>query len=370
MSIRIYISFLFLVPALLSAQVVSNGGQFSVDFDRGCSLLEVNITELDTFGVGAPRLYFYGDGSPETTSTNYTYPTPGTFQILQIIGAGSSTVKDSIVINAFEPTETQFSVEKCNLNGVSITSEEQVYDFIRVYFTPTDSAELAFGESDSWNYTSSSNQSFQTKGFYDTGKENCTVFFHTITTASDLTTPTITSSSVKETCRDYYVLELELANYDSLTNYQIEIVQVSSSIIYSGKINSNQIVVQDISYSKTESQYCVKVNAVDNCTDIILNGEEFCTDITELSSTPFENLYSSYTTNSIFLNMDAITSGSLQIYRKLGENGTFELRASVQNAYSDPIGSLAREYFYRIDYLDSCEEVLFSAETNPPIHLR
>jgi gliding motility-associated-like protein len=57
----------------------------------------------------------------------------------------------------------------------------------------------------------------------------------------------------------------------------------------------------------------------------------------------------------------------LDIYRKLGENGTYELRASVQDSYSDPIGSLARQYFYRIDYEDSCPEVLFSAETNPPL---
>ncbi len=338
-----------------------------MDFDNGCNPFEINVTPLDSFGPGAPRFYFYGDGSPETTSTTYTYSTSGTFELVLIIGTGASTARDTIEVNVFDPTETHFSVEKCNLNGISITSEEEVYDFIRVYFTSTDSATLTFGQSVSHSYPTNSNQSFQTKGFYNGGKENCTIFSHNVDPLSTLTTPTINSTSVKESCRDFFVLELEISNYDSLINYQIEIEQSSTSVIYTGKINNRQIVVEDIPYAKTETQYCVKINALDNCIGTTLQGQSFCIQINDLSSTPFANLYSSYTSNSVFINLDSVRSGSLEIYRKLGETGTFELRNSVQAAHSDPIGSLARQYFYRIDYVDSCGEVLFSAETNPPL---
>ncbi len=356
-----------MTPLLLFAQVLSNNGLFSVDFDNGCNPFEVNITPLDTFGSGAPRFYFYGDGSPETTSSNYTYSSSGTFELISIIGTGATTAKDTTIVNVYDPTQTNFSVEKCNTNGIVVTSEEQVYDSIRVYFTATDSATLALGQSASHHYSSNANQSFQTKGLYNGGRENCTLFQHNIDPVPALTTPTINTASVKESCRDFFVLELEISGYDSLIEYQIEIEQASTSIVFTGKINSAQVVVEDIPYSKTEAQYCVRISARDNCTTSIVQGQSFCVDINGLSATPFSNLYSSYTPSAVFINLDSVRSGSLEIYRKLGEEGTYELRRSVQAAHSDPIGSLAREYFYRIDYVDSCGEVLFSAETNPPL---
>ncbi len=356
-----------MIPSVLFAQMLSNNGLFSVDFDNGCNPFEINVTPLDSFGPGAPRFYFYGDGSPETTSTTYTYNTSGSYELVLIIGTGATTARDTLAVNVFDPTETNFSVEKCGLNGISVTSEEETYDFIRVYFTPTDSATLTLGQSAFHLYSTNTSQSFQTKGFYNGGKENCTVFNHTIDPLSTLTTPTINSASVKETCRDFFVLEMDISGYDSLIEYQIEIEQSSTSVIYTGKINDNQVLVEDIPYTKTEIQYCVQINAIDNCTSNTREGQPLCQDINELSSTPFANLYSSYTANSVFINLDSVSSGNLEIYRKLGETGNFELRNSVQNAHSDPIGSLARAYFYRIDYVDSCGEVLFSAETNPPL---
>lgn len=366
MPLRIFAFLLLLFPTLLSAQVVSNRGRFAVDFDRGCNPFTLNVTPLDTFG-NITRQYFYEQGATETTSTTYTYTAAGTYQIVQVVGIDVSPKTDTLTIQVFDSTVTNFSVEKCNANGISVTSEENVYDFMRVYFTSTDSATIAFGETASFLYSSSATQSFQTKGFYSGGKENCSLFSHNVDPISTLTTPTITSSSVKETCRDFYVLELEISSYDSLIEYQILIEQTNTTVVFSGKISSNTIIVPDIVYSKNDGQYCIRINALDNCTTGVLQGQSICADITELSSTPFENLYSSYTTNAVFLNLTPVSAGSLDVFRKLGESGTYELRNSVQGAYSDPIGSLAREYFYRIDYVDSCGEVLFSTETNPPL---
>ncbi|MEP5611968.1 MAG: gliding motility-associated C-terminal domain-containing protein [Cyclobacteriaceae bacterium] len=366
MSIRIIAFILLFFPSLLFAQVVSNAGRFEVDFDRGCNPFTVNVTQLDAFG-NITRQYFYEDGATETTSTTYTYSSPGTYQIVQVVGIDVTPKTDTLTIRVIDPTEPEFLLEKCNANGISITSEENVYDFIRVYFTPTDSSTIQSGETASFLYPSNSTQSFQTKGFYTGGKENCTLFSYSVDPVSTLTTPMVTSSSVKETCRDFFVLELELSSYDSLIAYQVQIEQATTSTVFTGKIGSSSVVIEDIPYSKSESRYCVRVNAIDNCTTAVLSGPQFCQDITELSSTPFGNLYSTYTDNAVFINLDSVSSGSLDIYRRLGETGEFELRKSVQDAHSDPIGSLARIYFYRIDYVDSCGETLFSAETNPPL---
>lgn len=363
---RTYILFPLLIPFLVSAQVVSNGGRFSADFARGCAPFELHVTSLDTFG-NITRQYFYEQGATETTDTFYTYNTPGVYEIVQVVGIDVNPKTDTLVVRVLEPTDLHYSVKKCNLNGVSVTSEEEVYDFIRVYFTPTDSSTLLQGETASFNYNSTAAQTFTTKGFYASAKENCAADSYLVSPLSSLSTPTIISSSIKETCLDYFVMVLELEGYDSLVNYQVVLSQTSSTPVFEGRITDNQLVVPNVPYAKAASEYCVRVDALDNCTQNINQGSDFCVSISEKSSTPFSNLYSSYSGNEIFLNLDSVLVGSFQVYRKLGESGEFELRSTVQNAYSDPIGSPARAYFYRIEYLDTCSQVLFTGETNPPL---
>lgn len=364
MSLRISTFFALLLPSLLLAQVVSTEGRYAVDFDKGCVPFQVNITEIDT--AGGDKQYIYFDGAEVTTATSFTYTTSGTFQIVQIVN-NLVPQTDTLTVQAFDPTPTNFSTEKCNLSSISVTSEEQVYDFIRVYFTPTDSATLLFGERASFSYGSTSVQTFQTKGFYNEARENCTTFSHDVAPLNMLSTPDILFTSVSETCRDFFALSLEIQNFDPEVRYQIEFEQSNTDVIYEGKIDTTHLVFAGINYSKTHAQYCVKINALDVCSGSVLEGTSTCESITELSSTPFENLYTSYMDGHILVNMDSITSGSLGVYRKLSIDGDFELRADVTGSYMDPIGISSRQYFYRVDYQDSCGQVLFSSETNPPL---
>lgn len=360
----LYIVIFFSFGPFLFGQALSKLGRFSVDFDRGCVPLEVNVTDLFT---GGNATYFYGDGSPETTATTYTYTFNGTFQIIQVAGLNVTPITDTLTIEVFDPTATQFQVEKCNLNGITITSQEETYDFIRVYFTASDSATLQQGELASFSYASSGVQTFLTRGFYTGGRGNCTLFSHEIDPLPSLTTPSITESTVRETCRDVFALSLELANVDSLIRYQVVFEQGSEVTLFEGKINSNVLVIPDIPYDESQSVYCVRINAVDVCTGTQIQGQQSCQPITSFSATPFGNLYSTYTNDGVFINLDSVSSGSLLINRRLSSQPDFELRTTSQNALTDPISTLTRQYIYRIDYLDSCNEVLFSAETNPPL---
>ncbi|MEM9340749.1 MAG: gliding motility-associated C-terminal domain-containing protein [Bacteroidota bacterium] len=364
---HLYVFLLVFSNSLLFAQAVSKEGRFSADFGRGCVPLRVNITELTPSGT-ANRLYFYGDRSSETTSTSHVYVLPGTYQIVQI-DSDLTPQTDTLTIEVFEPTETQFSLEKCNLNGVTVTSEDQTYDMIRVYFTPTDSVTLQFGEQASFVYPTIATRTFQTKGIYTDGKENCTLFTHQVDPLIGLTSPGLVNVTVKETCRDFFTLSLELDAFDSLILYQVELEQNSlgSSMVFEGNIQDNPLTIPGINFDRTEPEYCIKINAIDVCSGGRTEGIPRCEPITEFSLTPFSNLYSSYTGNGIFINLDSIGSGNLLVYRKLDSDPDFQLRTSVQNAFSDPLGTLSRKYFYRIDYLDSCNEVLYSIETNPPL---
>ncbi len=361
----LYSILLIFLPSLLSSQVLSKAGRFSVDYDRGCPPFEVNITELTT--SGSNRLYFYGDGSPETISTTYVYGLFGTFQIIQI-DSDLTPQTDTLTIQV-ESTETQFSLEKCNLNTIIITSEEQLYDSIRVYFTPTDSTTLLFGEQASFTYPTATTQTFQTKGFYSGGRENCTLFTHDVTPSTTLTAPPLIRSTLKEVCRDVFALTLELGSFDSLVQYEVEFEQpnLGPNIILKGKINSPTLVLSGIDFDSNQSEYCVNINALDLCSGRGIDGTSLCTSITDFLVTPFSNLYTSYENNGIFINLDSVASGSLLVYRKLVSESSFELRTTVQNAFTDPVGTLSRQYEYRIDYLDTCSEILHSIQTHPPL---
>lgn len=366
MSKRVINVFMVLAPSVLWAQTVSKEGRFSVDFTRGCAPLEIHVTELDSFG-DITREYFYAPGAPETTSTTYTYYAPGVFHIVQVVGANVSPKTDTLTIHVLAPTEPVFNVERCHLNSLAITSEETTYDSIRVYFTPSDSVTLSHGDRTSFTYPNASTPHFQIRGIHRNAKENCTLFDYPISPLRTLTTPTITTSNIKETCQDFFVLTLTIEGTDPFINYQIELTQQLSTPVFEGKIRDDDVIISNVPYAKNASQYCVKVNVIDGCSSEVMEGDSFCPSITELSSTPFASLYSTYTDEGVFIHMDSVNTGHFQIYRRREGSDEFVLRREATGAFTDPIGALSRRYFYRVDYVDSCNDVLSSFETNPPL---
>jgi len=49
------------------------------------------------------------------------------------------------------------------------------------------------------------------------------------------------------------------------------------------------------------------------------------------------------------------------------DDGAFSSIGTQEGSFQDPIGSLARRFSYRINYRDECGEILYTAETNPPL---
>ena len=81
---------------------------------------------------------------------------------------------------------------------------------------------------------------------------------------------------------------------------------------------------------------------------------------------PVGESYTTYTdSSSVFVSLDQVSTGTFEIQRRF-DGGEFETRPSRTGSFYDPIGSLSRRYFYTIDYRDSCNNILFSAETHPP----
>ena len=358
-----HILFLILLPILADAQVLSSKGRFSVAFDRGCSPMTVNIVEQDTFGV-VTRQYYYFEGAGITNSQTFTYQDPGVYQIVQVVGVDGVEKSDTLFVEALESMRPVVQIQKCNGLQVSITSQDTYYDSIRVYFNTTDSATLLNSETAEFTYSSGQNEVVELKGLFNNADEVCSSFFEEIVPIPALQAPTILEASIKETCRDLFSLYLTIDAFDTLTNYRINLTQGSSTRIFDGFLSQSTVVLSDIPFNRQD--YCINIEAYDPCSNTSNFSADFCAESSELSLSPFQALYSSYASSGIYINLDNVNSGTFNVYRKL-EGEEFELRSEQSGSFTDPIGSNGRKYFYKIDYVDSCSQILFSAETNPPL---
>lgn len=360
----IHIYLIATLPFMAGAQVFSSKGRFSVEFDRGCSPMTVNITEHDSFGA-VTRQYFYFEGAGITNNQTFTYQDAGRYQIVQVVGVdGISDRTDTLFIEAFNPVKPEIQIQKCSGFEISVTSEDTYYDSIRVYFNLTDSATLLLSQTAEFTYTAQQSEVIGMKGFFNNADEICTTYFEELVPTPTLQTPLISDAVIKETCKDFYSLYLELDAIDTLTRYRINLIEGSTSNIFDGFLTNTSITVTNIPFSRTD--YCVNIEAFDPCNNTSAFSDNFCEEATDLSLSPFQSLYSSYNNNGVYVNLDSVGSGTFNVYRKIDGN-EFEFRSEQTASFMDPVGSTGRRYFYQIDYVDSCGQVLYSAETNPPL---
>ena len=356
--------FLFLLPAIAGAQVFSSKGRFSVEFDRGCSPMTVNITEHDSFGV-VTRQYYYFEGAGITNNANFTYQDTGIYQIVQVVGVdGIGDKTDTLFVQALASIKPSIQIQKCNGLELSVTSQDTYYDSIRVYFSLTDSATLLTNQTAEFTYPFGQSDVIGIKGFFDNADEVCTTYFEDIIPIPSLQAPTIIGAYIKETCKDLFSLYLELDAIDTLTNYRINLNQGGTAQIFDGYLNQTSLVLTGIPFSR--ANYCLNIEAYDPCNGTSTFSPDLCRESSDLSLSPFESLYSTYSSAGIYINFDPVNVGSFDVYRRI-EGGSFELHTQQTASFTDPIGSNGRKYFYRMDYVDSCSQVLFTAETNPPL---
>ena len=355
---------LIVLPLSINGQVLSSKGRFSVEFSRGCNPMTVNVTALDTFG-SITRQYFYFEGAGVTNDTTFTYQDPATYQIVQVIGTDDVEDKtDTLVINVLEALQPSVEFTRCNGGQIFVNSTDSYYDSVRVYYTSNDSVTLLNGQQSTFTYTSLNMQTIRLVGLFDNADEVCNEFQEEVLPISILTAPEIQSASIKETCRDFYTLYLELGTFDTLTNYRVNLVQEgNSSQLFDGFLSQSSMVLSGIPFSQTD--FCINIEAFDPCNGSSTFSADFCDTPSELSLSPFQSLYSSYDSSGIYVNLDPVNTGIFNIYRRL-DTDDFELRSDQTGSFTDPIGSNGRRYSYRIDYVDSCGQVLFTAETNPP----
>ncbi|CAD5299444.1 hypothetical protein IMPR6_230061 [Imperialibacter sp. EC-SDR9] len=253
------------------AQKTSKIGRFSVDKPIGCAPLTINISELDNFG-NISRQYLYGDSTPVTNSTTHTFNTPGTFNIVQVIGLDINPKTDTLEITVNSPEPPQVTVANCRNFSASVKVPASPYDYYRVYYTAVDSVDVLAGNyAVPHDYGVAGSFPVRVKGFYNGGNDGCGETNVMINTRRELTDPILNSM---ETFQDSTMLIS--ATLNSGISYVLQVSENNGStfseipLVFQG----NQILLDQL--LPMTNDYCFRLAAYDPCNNEYYYSNTLC----------------------------------------------------------------------------------------------
>lgn len=183
-------------PHDVHSQILSAGGTFEIDIDRGCTGLIVNVTELDTVNS---QYWYEGDlnelGIPDLT---YTYTEPGEFSLIRLPTTRSSdevrSFGDSVLVTVIEAVVPEYVIHNCASHQVQVEITQDYYDSYLVEFTGTDAETIEpLTFSNTFNYGVQGSYRIDVTGQLDVGGGNCGTDNRVINTIDGITPPELTS---------------------------------------------------------------------------------------------------------------------------------------------------------------------------------
>lgn len=367
MRILRYIAIFITIP--LAGQVVSPLGRYEVDYARGCAPLTVNVTEILPTG-GFPVQYFYNARATPPSgsiSLTHTYNAPGTYYLVQLIGNDALSPKtDTLRIDVYNAVQPNYDYFFCDNREVNVTIDDTVYDSYTVSFAGNPGTNILNGQSVNYTYAPTDPLSILVKGMYSGAPDECGESFIVLSDVKDvLIAPDPTIAEVTQTCEGLFHLEVSAPVEQGVT-YEIEWNKDGGAYtaLFEGQF-SGSMIFEDVDFSSTNTDYCVRVNAVDYCDNTRVFGTPLCGAISPTSLQPVRELYSTYVGESIALVLDPTTVGQFVIQRSFDEIN-YSTLAESQSTYTDASPFSGRQYFYQVSYKDTCDAVWNLQKTAPP----
>lgn len=356
----------FLIALPLFGQT-SPLGRFSVDFDKGCAPLTVNVTELQTFGTAEIQYLYERPGSSlATTDLTHTYSTPGIYYLVQLVGENVEPKQDSLQIEVFESIPPNFEYTLCDSRGVQVTIDDANYDSYEVAFAGGNQSVISDGQSASYSYGMSDPLSIEVRGVHANAADNCaptsTVLPEVL---ENLLAPAIESAELIQICEGVFGLRVN-SSVNTEVVYDLEMSKNGGAFatIQSGRFTS-ETVIGSVDFSATDSDYCVRMTAINVCDGSRINGQSFCHTFAEGDADPIRNLYSTYQGADVLISLDDALEGEFSFTRSFDETNYSGLANQPSN-YLDQSLFAGRQYFYNVSYLDTCGAEWNQTPTAPP----
>ncbi len=342
-----------------TAQHVSPLGRFAIDYDRGCSPLTVQITELDFTADIENVSYIYEEGI-ESRETQYSYLNPGEYRIIQIVGADVTPKTDTLFFSLFEALAPNYDLFYCSDTEFTITNSDSYYDYLQVKLDNEDSVILNPNESNTFTLSGSSGQ-INIKGFFSNAYTNCNE-------QSEIVTPqSITSTSVNQMllaseCLNEMFIEVSGSDFNPNHLYEVAYSRGGSAFtsVFIGGIDQ-PTNYYEVDESLIGDNVCIRLNTLNSCDSTTLFFEERCLVAEILTS--INDSYASYSGSDIL-----ISSGNVFGLLELGQSLTDEYAVISEfnnQTLTRPISNF-RQTNYKITQIDSCGNRFDSVYVSPP----
>jgi gliding motility-associated-like protein len=361
-----YIVILLSLP--LAGQVSSPLGRYQVDYARGCAPLTINVTEIMATG-GFPVQYFYETPTNITGSISltHTYNNPGTYYLVQLIGNDALNPKtDTLRIEVFNAIPPTFDYFFCDNREVNVTINDLNYDSYDVSFAGNPPTNLLNGQSVNYTYALIDPLSISVKGRYSGAPDNCGESIVVLPDVkSVLIAPDPDFVRLTQSCENTFHLEV-LATTEQGVTYEIEWNKDGGaySPLFEGQF-SGTMLFENVNFTSGNSDYCVRINAVDYCDNSRVLGNPSCNSVAPASLNPIQEIYSTYVDQAISIILDPVSSGSF-VFQRSFDGTNFSTINESPSSYTDPNPFQGRQYFYRVSYKDTCNTVWDQQNTAPP----
>lgn len=267
------------------AQYSSIQNRFEVDYIKGCTGWQVNVTVNDPDGKFLSPTFWYTGFDPDVAPTdvlNHIYAESGEFYITMLINitAGvndelEGNQLDSILVEVIEPVEPEFIIRNCDAHQVKVQITDDYYDRYQVNFTTTDFEIVAPNDTTSaYNYGVQGDYRIEVQGLFEDATANCAVVNRGFTSIDEIIDPVL--SSLETTLNDPRTGQLQMAH----TLGEHSIYQLMSSLEGSESFDSLQEVSGAetlLSNENTTSSYkCYQIETYDACNEVIIPSNILC----------------------------------------------------------------------------------------------
>lgn len=346
------------------AQHVSQVGRFSVEYNRGCAPLTVNLTVLDDFG-NITRQYFYEGEATQTVDTFYTYTTPGTYQIVQIVGVDVDPKTDTLVIEVFDPITPTFDLSICEGNEVQINIQDSGYDEYLVSFTNSDhvivSSTMLVAN---FIYPTEGTQNILVQGRYLNAPNNCGGSQQSIEVQPFENRGSIDNLELIRSCIDNLTARIQLT-LDAFQSYELLLSEDGTnyrSIATPTPVNQ-AIELPNLSNSTNASLF-FRLDAISNCSGQRLEGLEIEIENPIATLPSLENAYASWNDTGIAFQLDDLGTGEYMARRRV-PGFDWETLDTLHNGFVDLFVSDFRPYEYEVSFADTCGNEVPAVNLSP-----
>jgi gliding motility-associated-like protein len=259
-----------------SQNLKSTLGRFSVNFSKGCTPFQVQVTEIIPLGQT-----FYTYTGQLVSEKTFTYNTPGKYTIYQFIQSDDNPQGkvDSVKIELKAKQDPEFNILTCPGNFVAVEILDDYYDFYKAFVTPKDTLIINAKQRSNFIYVDPAlPSSITVQGFFDGGSPSCSSVTKTYQPQQQSTLGKITKiTAVADTS-----VTIDF-NLNGSSNHFLEKRENNGPF---KQVGTNALTGTSISLRVNGAlSPCFRIVNNDNCTGIKLSSDTVCAVILVAQST-------------------------------------------------------------------------------------